>query len=339
MENRLPRATLFCGDALGVLKTLPTESVRCCVTSPPYWGLRDYGVEGQLGLETHPDAYVERLVTVFREVRRVLTGDGTLWLNLGDGYAAGGRGGGGAFMAERREATWQKRSTLNGWRPPPTGLKAKDLVGIPWRVAFALQADEWWLRSDIIWAKPNPMPESVTDRPTRGHEYVFLLSKSARYYYDAAPLRTPLKATSVSRLAQDVESQAGSINGPMKAVARADKQSGHGRQHAGFNARWNAMSKDEQQAAGANARTVWTIPTQAYSGAHFATFPEELARRCLLAGSAVGDTVLDPFGGSGTVARVATANGRDSIYVDLNPAYVCLAEQRIGREQVTRAVS
>jgi len=340
-------ATLYCGDAIEVLQTLPAESVQCCVTSPPYWGLRDYGVSGQLGLERTPEEYVAKMVSVFQEARRALREDGTLWLNMGDSYAADR--GGTSMPAETlaggehgRGEPKHRRGRSEKYEPRRDarcyGLKHKDLVGIPWRLAFALQADGWWLRSDIIWSKPNPMPESVTDRPTKAHEYVFLLSKSANYYYDAAAIRRPMAETSISRLAQDVEHQTGSqranggakTNGNMKAVRRSDKQRGHSRRHAGFNDRWDQMTREEQMEGGANARTVWEIATQPYAQAHFATFPEELARRCIVAGSRPGDCVLDPFGGSGTVAQVATGNGRDSIYIDLNPKYVELAKQRIG---------
>jgi DNA modification methylase len=331
----MSRARLYCGDALAILQTLPAESVQCVVTSPPYFGLRDYGVPGQLGLEASPDDYVGRMVEIFAAVRDVLRDDGTLWLNVGDSYAAGGKGGGGSFMAERRDAAWQKRSSLNGWRAAPDGMKAKDLVGIPWMLAFALRAAGWFLRSDIIWSKPNPMPESVTDRPTKAHEYVFLLSKNATYYYDAAAIAEEVTDSTIERLSQPTLGiQAGSMranggaktNGPMKAVVSAHMK-GTPRNDGD---RWRMVDGGVAARGRRNARTVWTLPTMPYTGAHFATFPEELARRCIVAGSRPGDTVLDPFGGSGTVAQVATGNGRDSIYIDLNPAYIELAKLRIG---------
>lgn len=332
-----PTASLYCGDALEVLGGLPAGSVRCCVTSPPYWGLRDYGVAGQIGLEPTPEAYVAKMVAVFREVRQVLATDGTLWLNVGDSYAAGGKGGGGSYMAERRDAAWQKRSTLNGWRAAPDGMKAKDLCGIPWMLAFALRADGWWLRSDIIWSKPNPMPESVTDRPTKSHEYVFLLSKAAQYYYDAVAIAEDcVRGDAGSRF--DVGKTGTNGNGRVQPQERRTKQrkpagwdtgaGAHGTVHR--DGRALEVEYTETVSTTRNSRTVWTIPTQAYPQAHFATFPEELARRCILAGSRPGDTVLDPFGGSGTVAQVATGNGRSSIYIDLNPKYMELAKQRIG---------
>ena len=354
-------ATLYEGDALTVLRTLPDGAARCCVTSPPYWGLRDYGHAGQLGLERTPEEYVANLVAVFHEVRRVLADDGTLWLNLGDSYAAA-RGGttppaetlAGGVGGWTKDGERVNRDRHDGYNPSRNagaiGLKHKDLVGIPWRVAFALQADGWYLRSDIIWAKPNPMPESVTDRPTKSHEYLFLLAKQERYYYNADAIKEGLTESSIDRLSQPtLDQQTGSArvpsktNGTMKAVARVDRNwdgrkdgtvPGKGEAHAvgtspGANLS-RAYAGVDWSLVGRNARTVWTIPTQPYAEAHFATFPEELARRCILAGSAPGDTVLDPFGGSGTVAQVATGNGRSAIHIDLNPAYHELARQRIG---------
>lgn len=251
---------LYHGDVLAVLRELPAESVDCCVTSPPYWGLRDYGQEGQLGLEPTPEEYVTRMVEVFREVRRVLAAHGTVWLNLGDSYAGSWSGN------SMRPEGGEQREGGPGFQPldervparsgnVPTGLKPKDLVGIPWRVAFALQADGWYLRSDIIWAKPNPMPESVTDRPTKAHEYLFLLSKQPRYYFDAEAVREPHKMD--GRHVTTVTGQNGSI------------------QHRDGE-RWPN--------GGRNIRSVWEIATQPYPEAHFATFPEELARRCIAAG-------------------------------------------------------
>lgn len=333
----MTQARLYTGDALAVLQTLEPASVQCVVTSPPYWRQRDYGRPGQLGLEGTPEEYVGRLVDVFREARRVLRDDGTLWLNIGDKWASGGHGGGGSFMRDRAEA-WTHAKDAKGWRSPPDGYKDKDLVGVPWMAAFALRADGWYLRQCNIWAKPNTMPESVQDRSTVSHEYVFQLSKRNDYYYDAEAARTPAAPSSETRLAQDVESQAGSeranggakTNGTMKAVRRSDKQRGHSRRHEGFNDRWDAMERTEQQAQGANLRSVWWIAPAQYRDAHFAVMPEKLVSICIAAGSRPGDVVLDPFGGSGTVAAVATGMGRDAIYVDLNPKYVELAKQRIG---------
>ncbi len=295
---------LLQGDVLDLIKTLPDESINCCVTSPPYWNLRDYGVEGQLGLEPTPEEYVAKMVEVFREVKRVLRKDGSLWINIGDSF------------------------------------NIKQLVGIPWRVAFALQADGWHLRSDIIWAKPNPMPESVTDRPTRAHEYIFLLSKSVRYYYDYEAIKEKVTESTIQRLSQDIDNQMGSqrvpdkTNGNMKAVGKIDKQRGHGRRHAGFNDRWDLMTKEEQCSMGRNKRTVWTVATQPFSEAHFATFPPKLIEPCILAGCPAGGTVLEPFAGSGTTLFVSEQLERNSIGIELNPEYCRLIERRMAGVEV-----
>lgn len=327
------------GDVRETLATVPDASVQCCVTSPPYWGLRDYGHEGQLGLEPTPDAYVANMVQVFRDVRRVLRDDGTLWLNLGDSYAPNWSSvrpaGGGGFKDDQARARWTRID----------GIPPKNLIGIPWRVAFALQADGWYLRSDIIWSKPNPMPESVTDRPTKAHEYLFLLTKSARYYYDAAAIREPYAASTVTQFERAYTGEAtkdyagtGAQN-PSDVKRRiVDKQRGHGRRHAGFNDRCDAKEKAEQVQVGANKRSVWHIATQPYPDAHFATFPEALIEPCILAGSKVGDTVLDPFAGSGTTGAVSVRHQRHFIGCELNPAYVELARARIGREAPLFAV-
>ena len=267
---------------------------QTCVTSPPYYGLRDYGHADQIGLEKTYTQYVASIVAVMREVWRVLKDDGTLWLNLGDSYSGSGKGNG----------------------------KPKDMLGIPWRVAFALQDDGWYLRSDIIWSKPNPMPESVTDRPTKAHEYVFLLAKQERYFYDAAAIREPAKKESLARPGQPPHS----MNQPRPN--RSDKQRGHSRKHAGFNDRWDSMTKEEQSALGCNKRTVWTVATHPYSGAHFATFPPNLIRPMILAGSCPGDFVLDPFSGAGTTAKVATELGRQFAGTEINREYLLLATER-----------
>ena len=283
------------GDSTEVMRGMEPESVHCVVTSPPYWGLRDYGVDGAYGLEPTLDEYIANMVEVFREVRRVLRKDGTLWLNLGDAYAGswgnyGGQGGPNGQRAKATERFDRPAYDDNGRRPPQSysnnGLKPKDLIGLPWRVAFALQKDGWWLRSDIVWHKPNPMPESVTDRPTRAHEYVFLLSKSARYFYDADAIRKP--AVFIDSRADGkgmVRSVTNPANPHYTQAAKPDKQRGHSRRHAGFNDRWDVMTKEEQQAMGANKRTVWRISTQGFPGAHFATFPEKLVEPCILAGT------------------------------------------------------
>jgi DNA modification methylase len=355
--------SILIGDVRKTLATLPAESVQCIVTSPPYYGLRDYGVDGQIGLEPTPEEYVAELVAVFREARRVLRADGVLWLNLGDSYAAGGNGGGnkndtnvGSLSAPPKKA--------------PLGYKQKDLLGIPWRVAFALQADGWWLRSECIWAKPNPMPESVTDRPTKAHEQVFMLTKSARYFYDAA---------AVAEAASENKPFASSSNGGEKAAALGQRGGNLG------------VPAHETR----NRRTVWTIASQPFSGAHFATMPPDLAEICIKAGTSergqcphcgapwvrvekktpmvlarserthekgrtrssgtmvepprsetvgwkqscacpahdpIPQTVLDPFGGAGTTGLVADRLQRNAILCELNPAYAEIARERINGE-------
>lgn len=324
--------TLFVGDVRDGLRTFAPGSAQVCVTSPPYWRQRDYGVPGQIGLESHPADYVAELVDVFRLVRDVLADDGTLWINIGDKWASGGHGGGGSYMADRGEA-W---AHAKGWRSPPLGFKDKDLVGIPWMLAFALRNDGWFLRQCNIWAKPNGMPESVSDRSTASHEYVLHLAKRGDYYYDADAARTPADPSSETRLAQNVEAQIGSeranggakTNGNMKAVQRTDKQRGHSRKHAGFNGRWDAMSVAEQRAMGANLRSVWWISPAQYGDSHYAVMPRLLAEICIVAGSRPGDTVLDPFMGSGTVAQVAQALGRKWIGCELNPEYAAMVGRR-----------
>ena len=302
---------IITGDALTVLRTLDAGSVQCCVTSPPYWGLRDYGIDGQLGLEPTPEAYVTKLVEVFAEVRRVLRDDGTLWLNLGDSYA-GSSGSGGVGKETLGGGKTTQRVSRHGFHfAIPAGLKPKDLVGIPWRVAFALPADGWYLRSELLWHKPNPMPESVTDRPTKAHEYLFLLTKSARYYYDADAVREPHL----------------SADDPRNRLTYVPKRepTTYAPNRSGQRTRGPSTWPD----AGRNLRTVWTIPTQPFKGAHFATFPHKLVEPCILAGTATGDVVLDPFAGAGTTGLVANKLGREFIGIELNPEYVELAEKRI----------
>jgi DNA modification methylase len=303
---------------------LPDGSMNMCVTSPPYWGLRDYGHEGQLGLESTPEQYVANMVEVFREVKRVLRDDGTLWLNIGDSYAGGGGFAPNAPTNQARASgdknAWGKFNpagmdrmssrTGTGKLAIEAGLKHKDLVGIPWMLAFALRADGWYLRQDIIWHKPNPMPESVTDRCTKAHEYLFLLSKSERYYYDAGAIAEQSKGSwnSAKGFGGDNKKSAG--------VAFLQTQ-GAGSHH------------DDVEKTGRNRRSVWTVNTRPYRGAHFATFPPALIEPCILAGCPKGGTVLDPFGGSGTTAEVALKNGRNVVLNELNPEYIKLAEVRI----------
>lgn len=295
----MSKYTLHCGDCLSVLRLMEPGTVDCCVTSPPYFGLRDYGVDGQIGLEPTPDAYVAKLVAVFQEVRRVLRDDGTLWLNLGDSYATGTK-------ADRQQSTNPGVGSNNPEAQnsvprigTPVGLKTKDLIGIPWRVAFALQADGWYLRQDIIWHKPNPMPESVRDRCTKAHEYIFLLSKSQRYFFDSEAIKEP--ATYAGQM------RGGSTN-------RYEQNS------AGMDCKiYNTKNK----------RSVWSVCPKPYKGAHFATFPSTLIEPCVLAGCRKGGVVLDPFSGSGTTGEVSIRNGRRYVGIELNPKYNDLAITRI----------
>src|SRR5690606_37507578 len=308
-------AIIYCDKAERVADILPPESVQTVVTSPPYFGLRDYGVDGQIGLEQTPEEYVAKLVEVFRGIRKVLRPDGTVWLNLGDSYWNSN-----GFA--RASAEWQRKgrndAPANDRRLPKHDiLKVKDLIGIPWRVAFALQADGWYLRSDIIWAKPNPMPESVTDRPTKAHEFIFLMSKSPRYYYDADAIGEPIQTDPSERYLERARITGRGSQGA--ALARGNDRDKSG----GFPVRDPANPTR-------NARSVWTITTRPYPGAHFATFPPELAERCVLAGCPKGGTVLDPFAGSGTTGMVATGHGRHAVLIELNPDYAELIRDRIG---------
>jgi len=421
---------IICADVLDGLRSLPDESVHCCVTSPPYWGLRDYGtgtweggdaecshrvggqvqdgkapgaittgqrpgadasrckdcgalrIDQQLGLERTPEEYVAAMVGVFREVRRVLRADGTCWMNLGDSYA-------GSWGAQSRGGPPSDKSTLEGnghfgggpkikslsatqiaahpkgthtgsWCNDHPTLKPKDLVGIPWRVAFALQADGWYLRSDIIWHKPNPMPESVTDRPTKAHEYLFLLTRSARYFYDAAAIAEPVAASQVGRVRADnvggsshkergQHSKGGlyAKNRNRSAVSGVRPMgSGGGVQELPFPAAVQPASqarheeilldgrdydpgKAPTEEDCRNKRSVWTVNTEPYAEAHFAVMPTQLVEPCVMAGSPSGGTVLDPFAGSGTVGVVALRHGRDFIGCELNPTYAEMARNRI----------
>lgn len=319
------------GDCLEVLRTLPEASVHCCVTSPPYFGLRDYGVAGQIGLEPTPDEFVAKLVAVFREVRRVLRDDGTLWLNLGDSYAAGRGGtampaetlaggvGGKGDVDARRGRLAQVPNGKNPNAPIATyqphrnagaiGLKHKDLIGIPWRVAFALQGDGWYLRQDIIWHKPNPMPESVRDRCTKAHEYIFLLAKSGRYYFDADAISEPAVCP----------------EGPGNLRSKyAEAYEAGDEKH-----RTKSGLVDIGPRETRNKRSVWTVATQPFKEAHFATFPPALIEPCILAGCPRGGVVLDPFGGAGTTGLVADRHGRDAVLIELNPEYAQMASRRI----------
>lgn len=336
------------GDCKQALKEWAATGVevQTCITSPPYWGLRDYGAEGQLGLERTPEEYISKMVEVFREVKRVLRDDGTLWLNIGDSYAGswGAQSrpngndikstiGGGSMLSARQIMAHPKR-TLTGSLKNTPGIKAKDLVGIPWMLAFALRADGWYLRQDIIWSKPNPMPESVRDRCTKAHEYLFLLTKSDRYYFDGDAIAEPLAGSSVERLSQlTLDLQVGSdrvpgkTNGNMKAVMpRCYKGSTFTR---GKTAKENVGQGLRSELTKRNRRSVWTVTTKPYKGAHFATFPHDLISPCILAGSRPNDIVLDPFMGSGTTAMVALRHGRRYLGCELNSDYKKLIEGRI----------
>lgn len=305
---------IYCGDALTVLKTLPDSSVNCCVTSPPYYALRDYGVDGQSGREETPALYVERLTSIFREVRRVLTPDGTLWLNIADTYAGKGNQGE-ALDPKYPNGRTGQIVALNG---KVEGCKAKDMIGVPWLLAFALRADGWYLRSDIIWQKANPMPESAKDRPSRCYEHIFLLSKSRRYYYDAAAIAEPVAASTPARM--------------KRGFGAGNKYSADipGQKHQHLNDHRPNGYADEDIPQLRNKRDVWQINTVPYRGGHFAAFPPKLAETCLLAGCPPGGVVLDPFLGSGTTAAVAKQLGRHYIGIELNPEYCTLAEKRIG---------
>ena len=307
--EKLKLNTIYQGDCLEVLKTFPDESINCVVTSPPYIGLRDYGHNGQLGLEKSPELYVEKLVTIFSEIKRILKNDGSLWLNLGDCYA--GAGGMGSFVDNKAKKGMQtiKQYVRN---KPIKGLKPKDLIGIPWRVAFALQQSGWYLRSDIIWHKPNPMPESVKDRPTKAHEYIFLLTKNARYYYDA---------DSIKEKSIDPESYSGRRKRNIHKIAIYDTkhaqaiQTGKGKIGVKYEMR--------------NKRSVWTVNTFSFSDAHFATFPPKLIMPCIKAGCPENGIVLDPFFGSGTTGEVALRLNRKFIGIELNPEYIKIANKRL----------
>ena len=336
---------IIVGDCRDVLKTLPDASVHCCVTSPPYFGLRNYGMAEQIGLESTPDAYVAELVAVFREVRRVLRDDGTLWLNLGDSYANDGKWGGssgGKHVAALHGNTGIGRSKRS------SGLKPKDLLGIPWRVAFALQADGWWLRQDIVWSKGNPMPESVRDRFCKSHEYLFLLAKSERYYFDMDAVLEPCESSpsDLRKMAEQQERIGGKHKDLLDPLSKASSATNIGRKRSvgGVRSSGNKERKfgDAVGRTGSHMgrvipwegmvrtpRSVWNINTAPFAGAHFATFPPALIEPCILAGCPEGGTCLDPFGGAGTTGLVADRLHRNAILIELNPTYRELAELRI----------
>lgn len=322
-------------DVMEGLRGIESGAVQCCVTSPPYFGLRDYGHHGQIGLEPTMEEYVQKMVTVFREVKRVLRDDGALWLNLGDSYSSGGRT---EYVADpllpQRGGIHRNRITAI------EGVKPKNLIGIPWRVAFALQADGWYLRQDIIWHKPNPMPESVTDRCTKAHEYIFLLSKSARYFYDR---------DAISEKCVQNEIANGFRGGAYTGGETYDNSNGGKRKNRGNIRLSDSISESKMPGAlkhtglhlagqerfpgMRNRRSVWTIATRPFKCAHFATFPPQIPRLCILAGSREGDTILDPFGGSGTVASVAKNLNRQSISIEINATYTAMIIDRIRKTE------
>jgi DNA modification methylase len=355
----MPNTKILAGDCIQTLKQLPDASVNCCVTSPPYFGLRDYGtatweggdpnckhigvskkgtnrnfinedgrmpnnacissgdckicgakrIDDQIGLEETPEEFVAKLVAVFREVRRVLKDDGTCWVNMGDSYAGSGKGPAGNLGKEHDERNMEKKHSAI----VPLGTKPKDLIGIPWMLAFALRADGWYLRQDIIWHKPNPMPESVTDRCTKAHEYIFLLSKSRQYYFDSDLIRTPLKENTKKGVESGWNCDRANISSEGSQGIKVEK-----------------MGTRFAPEKGANKRSVWSVNTHSYREAHFATYPPDLIKPCILAGCPVGGVVLDPFGGSGTTAQVAMENERDAILCELNPDYIKIIEKRLG---------
>lgn len=334
---------ILTGDCRHVLPTMPDQSVQTVVTSPPYFGLRDYGHDGQIGLEPTPDEFVAAMVQVFREVRRVLRDDGTVWLNLGNSYAGSGKGGNpdpvstkqatnagsqtvGCLYGKVGETARRAAVTNVTRKTHEIGMKPKDLIGIPWRVAFALQADGWYLRQDIIWSKPNPMPESVRDRCTKAHEYIFLLSKSERYYYDAEAIAEP--SAEPERVRNDV------FGGKNWVGRNQHSAGGVSKGHETRNKRsvWEADEDwlppcdmpDE-----ANKLDVWKVATQPFKEAHFATYPPDLIKPCILAGCPEGGTVLDPFGGAGTTGLVADRLNRNAVLIELNPEYAEMARNRL----------
>ena len=308
------------GDALSALKTLPSESVQCCVTSPPYYGLRDYGAEGQIGLEDTPERFISALAEVFDEVHRVLKPNGTLWINIGDSYAGSGKGAWDNKTGQKETYVPDSDSPTATMRKTWEGIKPKDLIGIPWMLAFELRRRGWYLRQDIIWSKPNPMPESVMDRCTKSHEHIFLLSKQMQYLFNHEAMKEEAVYTAAHARKSDVR------YGGKKYTATPDvfnrTKSGNAYAYTGFR----------------NKRDVWSVATKPYSGAHFATYPEELILPCIMAGSNKGDTVIDPFNGAGTTGVVCLKNGREYIGIELNRDYVALSEERLAsvKEEIER---
>jgi DNA modification methylase len=316
--NNLELNKIICGDALLSLKSLPSQSVNCIVTSPPYYCLRDYGVAGQIGLENAPEKYIENLTKIFAECYRVLKNDGTLWVVIGDSYAGSGRGWSGKNDLYSRKIQ-PKASFATEFSKPqkPKGYKSKDLIGIPWQLAFSLRENGWYLRQDIIWHKPNPMPESVTDRCTKAHEYIFLFSKSAKYYFNHAAMLEPANYDNRNKLARP----------PSKKYQKdSTGLAFQGLQKGGY--RWQSVGGQFVR----NRRDVWNVPTRAFKGAHFATFPPDLIKPCISAGCPENGVVLDCFMGAGTTALVARELGRNFVGIELNEEYVRLAEERLRKK-------
>ncbi len=341
-------------DCISGLKKLPDNFIDCCVTSPPYFGLRDYGVKEQIGLEDTPEQFVEKMVCVFEEIKRVLKPQGTLWLNLGDSYWGGKGKSGQSYSSEAQQKRHIDGKSINRaehqiagvGKTRPTDkkhetIKPKDLIGIPWMVAFALRANGWYLRQDIIWSKPNPMPESVTDRCTKSHEYIFLMSKSPKYYYDQAAIMKDVAVSSISRLSQDIQNQQGSArvpgktNGNMKASSGHTRKSGNKERKNGSqrgcpeDSTSNVCGSVPWEGAKANKKSVWTVTTKPFREAHFATYPEDLIIDCIKAGCPENGIVIDPFMGGGTTALVARKINRNFIGFELNPEYIRIAEKRL----------
>ncbi len=314
MNDRIEANKCFFGDCRQLMQNMINMGIQAqtCVTSPPYWGMRDYGEASQIGMEETLHDYLTQIVKVCWLIGQLLKSDGTLWLNIGDGYCGSGKGG--------NQRPFKNNKSAGVLKPKrdryPAGMKKKDLMGIPWRVAFALQQSGWYIRSDIIWYQPNPMPESVKDRPTASYEHVFLLSKSERYYYDAESIRE----RKINPVAQHTRQS--------KSARKKQKTRGHVKQHNGFAVKWDQMSRQQQQINGCNKKDVWVVPVSNYSGSHFATFPPKLIEPCIIAGSRPGDIVLDPFLGSGTVAEVAQSLGRQWIGCEINTDYQKLQQER-----------
>lgn len=332
------------GDSLSELRKIKTESVDCCVTSPPYYGLRDYGVDGQIGLENTPEEYVTSLCNVFDEVRRVLKSNGTMWLVIGDSYAGSGKGSAidpenaSRYLQGTNKGSTEIKSRIVNYTGD--GIKPKDIIGIPWMVAFELRKRGWYLRQDIIWAKPNPMPESVRDRCTKSHEYIFLLAKSRRYYFNAEGIAEKVAESTAKRLQQDIGNQKGSLIvggiGYEKPMTAKPPRYG-GKKYTEDPEKFyrtksgNAYKYRPRR----NKRDVWTVTTKPFREAHFATYPPDLIRPCIIAGCPCGGVVLDPFFGSGTTGYVATETGRDFIGIEINEEYCKIAEERLKNVQMT----